>query len=141
MLRALMARDEAAAAAALVGNKSLAAEVLGLWQAAGRTVLELEACRPALQQLFLGFAITHQRLKASAADITASVVASGLQAAAPAGHQGQSEAAVVAAARSAAVAAISGVAPCAHETAAAAATVAVAVAVPAAAAANTQDMV
>jgi ankyrin repeat protein len=55
VLKALMSRDEPAAAAELAGEQSLAAEVLRLWEAADDTIKQEEARWPDLQQLLMAF--------------------------------------------------------------------------------------
>jgi hypothetical protein len=58
VLRAVTARDMAAAAL-LLEEQALAAEVLKQWQAAEANVREQEARWPALQQLMVGVASAH----------------------------------------------------------------------------------
>jgi hypothetical protein len=104
-----------------MARPSVAVEVLGLWQAAEDATRKLQAQWPAVQELMVGVATTHQQLQAAAADITASAVTAALQAARMALGAAASEAVVVAAATSSAVAAVAAVAPLAQKAAAAAA--------------------
>jgi ankyrin repeat protein len=102
MLRAVMARD-IRAAAQLLGEEALAANVLRQLQAAEANVREQEARWPALQQLLIGIAGSHQQLQAAAADITACAVSAAMQAAHSVSDQAM-DAAVEAAATNAALA-------------------------------------
>jgi hypothetical protein len=52
-----------------VANQSVAAAVLGLWEAAEAIIREEEARWPALQQLMIGIAETHHQLQLAEADI------------------------------------------------------------------------
>lgn len=116
LLKALMERDMPTPVA-VFAQQAVATKVLELWQAAEGTVSELQATWPAVLELMVSIATTHQQLQASAADITTSAVAAAGQAA----TQVSCEAAAARAAGSAA-AAVAGVAPlCATSAAAAAA--------------------
>jgi hypothetical protein len=79
VLRSLMARNMPAALAALAGQ-ALATEVLGLWQAAEEAaeeaIRESEAKWPAVQELLVSIATTHQQLQAAS---TASAAAESAQ--------------------------------------------------------------
>jgi hypothetical protein len=128
VLKALMARDRPAAAA-LLADQSMAALVLGQWETSEGTVRELlQAQWPAMQQLLIGIAGTHQQqlqqLQAAAGDITSSAVAAAVQAARQVLGEAAGEAAVGAAAAAAsavASAAAADVAPLTEDAAAAAA--------------------
>lgn len=127
VLKALMARDRPAAAAVLA-DQSMAALVLGQWETSEGTVRELLAQWPAVQQLLIGIAGTHQQqlqqLQAAAGDITSSAVAAAVQAARQVLGEAAGEAAVGAAAAAAsavASAAAADVAPLTEDAAAAAA--------------------
>jgi hypothetical protein len=140
LLKALMARDSAAAAtlladdvvaatglrAAALADPSVAVKVLGLWQSAEDTRMELDARRPH-QELVVSVATTHQQLQAAAAGIATFAVTSAVQAVRqmPGPGVAASEAVVLAAATSSAVAAVAAVAPLAQAPAAVAAAAAV----------------
>lgn len=131
LFETLMARDSAAAAAALYADQSLAAivladvsvaaEVLGLWQAAEDTTRELEARWPEVQELMVGVASTHQQVQAAAAEIATSSVTAAVQAAQPVLVEAAREPDAVIATTAGVVAAVGHVAPLAQESAAAAA--------------------
>jgi ankyrin repeat protein len=70
VLGAVIARDMAAAAP-LLEEQALAAQVLKQWQAAEANVREQEARWPALQQLLVGIAGAHQQLQAASAGVDA----------------------------------------------------------------------
>jgi hypothetical protein len=83
VLKALISRDRSAAAGALGGQQALAADVLRLWQLSADAVRQQEARWPALQQLLLNIAFSHQHLQASAGDIITGAVSAAVQAVAP----------------------------------------------------------
>jgi hypothetical protein len=121
LFETLMARDSAAAAAALYADQSLAAivladvsvaaEVLGLWQAAEDTTRELEARWPEVQELMVGVASTHQQVQAAAAEIATSSVTAAVQAAQPVLVEAAREPDAVTATTAGVVAAVGHVAP------------------------------
>jgi hypothetical protein len=80
VLKVLMLRDSSAAAAQMVGQQSLAAEVLRQWQATDKVARELEGRWPALQQLLIGILSTQQQLQEAAKEVTASAVSASVQA-------------------------------------------------------------
>jgi hypothetical protein len=136
VLWALLSRKRPTAAAAVLADRHaqpLAIELLQQWQAADNTVRDLQARKPALQQLLLGNAASHQQLRAAAADITASAVGAALQAATPMPGGAPDGAAVMAAASAAAAAAVADVVAFSRQTAAVAAAAASITAVAAAA--------
>lgn len=128
LFNALRSRDRALAAAELALCPTLIPEVLMQLQAAEDSVSEHEARWPALQQLVVGMATTHQELRAAAADITASAVSAAMQAAMPLSSEAADATAVEAAASASAVAAVANVAPLAQDAAVAAAATAAAIA-------------
>jgi hypothetical protein len=68
LLKAVVSQIEPApaeAAAAVLANQSVATGVLDLWEAAECTIREEEARWPALQQLVIGIASTHQQLQST----------------------------------------------------------------------------
>lgn len=104
-------------AATVLGQQSVAVEVLRQLEAADGTIRELAAPGPALQELLIGIAATHQQLQSAAADITAAAVNAAVQAARQVSGRAAGEAAVAAAASAAAAAAIAAVAPLAQDAA------------------------
>jgi hypothetical protein len=69
LLNALLQRQQLPAATATLASQSVAAEVIGQWQAAEEAVRELEARWPQTQELIVSIAAAHQQLQTAAGSL------------------------------------------------------------------------